>query len=628
MKKLFKHCIIMLFFSFKVFSLPLGAESRLGEAMFFEKANELDVFLKTEKTIIDWKDFNISAQETVRFNQPSKDSAVLNRITGNNTSFLLGNLESNGSLFLLNQNGIIIGQDAHIKADSFFASTLKLLDFNSKNDLEFYGDQNSSIINLGKIEAEKEVYLISKSIKNYGQIFVKNGGANLIASTKVLIKPNNEDNIFIQIDEKEEVKNEIGIENSGLIKAIKTNLSSKGNIYQCAIKHSGVIEANGIKNINGEIYLVAKDGLIQTKKNAQLISKNENLTGGRVNILADEIRLEGKTLIDVSSELGEGEVNIGGGYRGKDDRFFNSQMTAVSKNVKINADATVNGNGGKIILWSDGGTTFHGSISTKGGEISGDGGFIEISGIKQLNFDGEINTSAKNGFLGTMLLDPSNITIGKKDPSGGSFNGQSPSDSYVLTAAAAFIDLSDLYAALDSANVVIDTDSAFSSTGDICLCSSFCYFPQTINSGSLTLIADRNIDICGLLRYTALAGSNVSINCTAGNDFTTNSMIEGTEVTLNFTANDVILKGGFSITDLKNFNIISSTDVWFGPNVSHDLQCKSSAVINITAGNDIKIEGDFSCIDATSLNLASPNDITIEKANISTLPSFSFTRTN
>ena len=72
----------------------------------------------------------------------------------------------------------------------------------------------------------------------------------------------------------------------------------------------------------------------------------------------------------------------------------------------IRADATASGDGGKVIVWADDFTLFYGEASARGGQTSGDGGFIEISGKNALNFEGVVNTSAVNGATGTVLFDP------------------------------------------------------------------------------------------------------------------------------------------------------------------------------------------------------------------------------
>ena len=63
-----------------------------------------------------------------------------------------------------------------------------------------------------------------------------------------------------------------------------------------------------------------------------------------------------------------------------------------------------------MILWSDDTSEFWGSISAQGGPNGGDGGFAELSG-KRLTASGNVDLSALQGNVGTVLLDPQNIVI-------------------------------------------------------------------------------------------------------------------------------------------------------------------------------------------------------------------------
>ena len=69
------------------------------------------------------------------------------------------------------------------------------------------------------------------------------------------------------------------------------------------------------------------------------------------------------------------------------------------------------GDGGKVILWADDTTYFYGGISAIGGYKNGDGGFVETSGKNYLDFDGRVDVAAINGMGGTVLLDPTSITL-------------------------------------------------------------------------------------------------------------------------------------------------------------------------------------------------------------------------
>ena len=78
---------------------------------------------------------------------------------------------------------------------------------------------------------------------------------------------------------------------------------------------------------------------------------------------------------------------------------------------KILTNGLLVGDGGKVIVWSDRSTQFFGAIAAKGGEISGDGGFVEVSGKQNLDYRGSTNALAPHGKIGTLLLDPTDITI-------------------------------------------------------------------------------------------------------------------------------------------------------------------------------------------------------------------------
>ena len=80
---------------------PIGAAVVAGQASFATSGNTLTV-TNTPNTIINWQGFSIGANEITRFAQQSASSAVLNRVIANNPSNILGSLQSNGRVFLVN----------------------------------------------------------------------------------------------------------------------------------------------------------------------------------------------------------------------------------------------------------------------------------------------------------------------------------------------------------------------------------------------------------------------------------------------------------------------------------------------------------------------------------------------
>jgi filamentous hemagglutinin family protein len=76
--------------------------------------NQLDIVQSSKKAIINWGDFSIGSGETTNFLQPGRNSWTLNRVTGGNPSAILGSLNANGNVLLLNQNGILFGPNSKI----------------------------------------------------------------------------------------------------------------------------------------------------------------------------------------------------------------------------------------------------------------------------------------------------------------------------------------------------------------------------------------------------------------------------------------------------------------------------------------------------------------------------------
>ena len=72
-----------------------------------------------------FEQFNINESQQVYFNSPNGIETILTRVTGNDTSDILGTLGVTGSadLFLLNPNGIIFGDNTQLDVGGSFVAT-------------------------------------------------------------------------------------------------------------------------------------------------------------------------------------------------------------------------------------------------------------------------------------------------------------------------------------------------------------------------------------------------------------------------------------------------------------------------------------------------------------------------
>ncbi|WP_316442405.1 filamentous hemagglutinin N-terminal domain-containing protein [Escherichia coli] len=111
-------CIIALslpIFSVNASVIPYNGKFVNGDGTISRPTkNEMLVEQNTAKGIIDWTSFNIGKGYSVKFKQPDSNSVTLNRVTGSALTNIVGNLTSNGKVFLVNPNGIMLRSGANM----------------------------------------------------------------------------------------------------------------------------------------------------------------------------------------------------------------------------------------------------------------------------------------------------------------------------------------------------------------------------------------------------------------------------------------------------------------------------------------------------------------------------------
>jgi filamentous hemagglutinin family protein len=383
---------------------PLGPQVVNGQVSFNNQGNVLSV-TNTPGAIINWQSFSINPGELTRFIQQNPTSAVLNRIVGQDPSQILGALQSNGRVFLINPNGILFGQGAQVDVNGLIASTLNISneDFLSGKMNFKAGDKTGNLKNQGAITTPSggQVYLVAPNVENSGIITSPKGEVLLAAGHSVQLVDSMNPDLHVVVSAPE---NEVL--NLGQVIA----QGGKTGIYGALVKQRGIVSANSaVVGENGKVVLKAsRDTLLEAGSRTTAIGAGK---GGEIQVLGERVELAGDASIDASGALGGGTVLVGGDFQGNNPLVRNAGQTVFGKDARIAADATQNGDGGKIIVWSDELTRASGSISAKGGDGGGNGGFVEVSGKQRLAFVARVDTSAKQGKAGTLLLDPQDIII-------------------------------------------------------------------------------------------------------------------------------------------------------------------------------------------------------------------------
>ena len=419
---------------------PAGEEVAAGSASFDRNGTTLTINT-SDRVIINWQDFSIASGELTKFIQPSATSAALNRVVSGNPSAIFGTLQANGQIFLINPNGILVGNGAVIDTGGFIASTFDVSnsEFLSGGNLHFTGDSAAKVENQGRINAiGGDIILIARHVENKGELNAPDGTVGLAAGTEVLLAQAGEERVFVKPALSDEPASGTGILNSGTIQAARAELKATGNLYALAINNTGIIRANGAVTRNGRVYLTANGGAITSS--GTISAKNQDGTGGKIvvdgghsdqqpstvlvsgvldvsgtkggeiQVLGDQVGLIDQATVDASGDFGGGTLLIGGDYQGGGS-IANAAKTFIGSDAVITADALTSGDGGKVIVWADDWTRYYGSISARGGALGGGGGFVEVSGKQNLDFYGTANVGASAGNAGTILLDPRDGTI-------------------------------------------------------------------------------------------------------------------------------------------------------------------------------------------------------------------------
>ncbi|MFS2023956.1 filamentous hemagglutinin N-terminal domain-containing protein [Massilia sp. GER05] len=375
-----------------------------GQATFNQQGNVFSI-TNTPGAIINWQSFNIGAGEVTRFIQQSADSAVLNRVLGQDPTKILGALQSNGKVFLINPNGILFGQGARVDVNGLVASTLNIsdADFQAGRKRFQAGTVAGSVRNEGTIATPSggQVFLIAPNVENTGIVTAPNGDVILAAGHSVQLVDSNDPDLRVELSAPAGQAINLGqvIAQGGRI-----------GIYGALVNQRGVVNADSaVMGANGRVVLKASRAVALDAGSVTRAAGSAGADGGTVQVLGQQVDVAAGAGVDASGRNG-GTVLVGGGWQGGGG-IMRAQATTVAKGAVIRADGSGGnhgGNGGKVVLWSDGATAAHGIVSARG---SAAGGKVETSG-HVLDVDGiAVDASGSKGTNGTWLLDPYDIEV-------------------------------------------------------------------------------------------------------------------------------------------------------------------------------------------------------------------------
>ncbi len=404
---------------------PEGGRITTGSGSIQQVSPNTTQINQTSNTLsIDWQSFDVAPQETVRFVQPGRDAAALNRIFDQKPSEIFGRIEANGRVFLMNPNGLIFGAGSVINVGALVATSLSL-DAEALDAADYRlfsapgamtGENAGAIINRGVITAATggSVSLIGPVVKNEGRILADYGQINLASGSQAYLRFDGASLMHFSVS-GEVTKNPgqaaAAVENSGSLVAdggrVLLSASAASQVFSEVVNNRGLVRASRIENVGGVVTLVGTGGNVVNR--GDLDAQGVSGQGGTITVSGERVGVFDTARIDASGGSGGGRIRIGG--RAGEDGTVASTFTQIGVQTVIRADAGSSGDGGDIRIWAEDSSWAHGTISARGGSITGDGGFVEISARQGISFAGSVDVSAANGRIGTLLFDPTDIII-------------------------------------------------------------------------------------------------------------------------------------------------------------------------------------------------------------------------
>ncbi|MBO3051100.1 hypothetical protein [Burkholderia pseudomallei] len=648
-------------FSSVAWAAPTGSQVVAGSASIGVSGATTIVNQGSNRAIINWKNFNVGSGETVRFIAPNTASATLNRVVGSLPSSINGLVQGNGRVFLINPNGILVGQGGAINVQGgFVASTGNISDsaFMQGGAMVLSGDKGQIQV-LGTISASGgDITLIAPAVAvGAGATLTAGTKINLVAADQVMLSngnitvmPGSGENGTVNVAGTLKaakvmlaaVNDNLGalaINTTGMIQATGTATNPDGSIQIVAsgggnVQVGGTLQAQNAGGVGGTVQVSGQNvsvgpaqinvagtqggtvtltadpfagtamignstvnasgtagtgGMVQmsghnvyarqaqinvsgTQGGTATFTADPNLgtvmiggsygpdgtytagdssvnasgtsgNGGHIDVTGYHTALMGNTLLNANGTAGGGRIRVGGDMHGQGTDIANATDTYVDSGVNLNANGTQgNASGGKVVVWANDTTNYYGSL-TATGSGGGQGGTAEVSGHLLLNFRGkdDLLGGSNGGIAGTLLLDPSDLTI---DAAGaGTSTGFTGAPTVpggtgpIFTANASHISWQDIVTALGSGNVLINTNTGGGGAGNITIAQGYTYNSGnqltleafnnlTVNAGaaitntgngSLTLAAQKNMAINANLTMTGgqiwlQAGAGLAIN--------------------------------------------------------------------------------------------------------------------
>lgn len=500
---------MFLLFTLNLLANPTGMTVVSGSATATVNGSQLTVTAGNNASL-NWQSFNIGAGERTVFNQPSATSIVFNNIGNQSASQIYGGLQANGVVVLLNSSGFYFGPNSFVSAAGLVVSTANCVPpQNAGGAWQFNGPPPlASIVNYGQINIGNggSCFFIADKVENHGSVNAPGGSVGFAAGQTVMLSER-PDGRGMSMDV---LLPQGSVDNDGHIIADGGTIALNARV----VNQNGFLQANSVKDVNGQIELVA-DNALTLGANSQILASGDDSAGG----------------------------SAGG------------SVTLKSGNTFSDADGS--------------------QIITAGGVNGGNGGNIEVSAPNIQSLASAMDASAQAGSLGgVFLLDPVNIVLGTTGSGTVPANGTVDSAATAGTDAYGnlLLNVNTAFANKNFSQILLQaTGNIYVGNGTVNSAGTFIFSSSPgitwnlssstgNNAGQLTLEAGGNINFGNNSKIMDANGWAVSLQ--AGYDFANNNVPPGT----GSTAKGNITFSGSSLlqTATGDINLLAGQNITIG----------------------------------------------------------------
>ncbi|MBL4591492.1 MAG: filamentous hemagglutinin N-terminal domain-containing protein, partial [Phycisphaerales bacterium] len=265
-----------------------------GEVQFIWEDGYLTI-ISADGTIIDWLNFDIGEGETIEFILPGLDARVLNRILSGVPTEIMGNLLSNGQVYIANPSGVIFGNNAVVNVGALYAAAGNISNDDFIAGVNRFTDARGVVENRGLLQGDL-IALIGGRVANHGTISAPMGTVILAAGEQVLIGEHL-GSIYVQLLKPSDLETTDQLSSMG---SGGVDLAA-GDVFSLAAWNTGTINA-------GNVQMVAGSGTMMVSGS---INASMGDLGGDVSLIGDDVQVLGAS-INATGASGGGSLLVRG----------------------------------------------------------------------------------------------------------------------------------------------------------------------------------------------------------------------------------------------------------------------------------------------------------------------------